>query len=61
MSRPATGDGEVLMNSREAIAAAQTVEQLRQAQSIVLPLDYASFSQRSSTLATASGCSMGAM
>ena len=40
MSRPASGDDEVLANAREAIAAAQTVEQLRQAQAVVLPLDY---------------------
>jgi hypothetical protein len=31
MSRPASGDDEILMNAREAIASAQTVEQLRQA------------------------------
>ena len=41
MSRPASGDDRVLMNAREAIALAQTVEQLRQAQAVVLPLDYA--------------------
>ena len=41
MSRPATGDAQVLMSAREAIASAQTVEQLRQAQAVVLPLDYA--------------------
>jgi transposase len=41
MSRPATGDDQVLMSAREAIASAQTVEQLRQAQAVVLPLDYA--------------------
>ena len=41
MSRPASGDDEVLMNAREAITSAQTVEQLRQAQAVVLPLDYA--------------------
>ncbi len=40
MSRPASGDAEVLMNARQAIASAQTVEQLRQAQAVVLPLDY---------------------
>ena len=40
MSRPASGDDQVLMNAREAIASAQTVEQLRQAQAVVLPLDY---------------------
>jgi transposase len=40
MSRRASGDDEVLLSAREAIAAAQTVEQLRQAQSVVLPLDY---------------------
>ena len=36
MSRPASGDDEVLANAREAIAAAQTVEQLRQAQAVVI-------------------------
>ena len=41
MSRPASGDDRVLTNAREAIASAQTVEQLRQAQAVVLPLDYA--------------------
>ena len=40
MSRPASGDAEVLMNARQAIASAQTVEQLRQAQAVVLPLEY---------------------
>ena len=40
MSRPASGDDDVLMNAREAIASAQTVEQLRQAQAVVLPVDY---------------------
>lgn len=41
MSRPASGDDRILMNAREAIASAQTVKQLRQAQAVVLPLDYA--------------------
>jgi transposase len=41
MSRPASGDDEALTRAREAIASAQTVEQLRQAQAVVLPLDYA--------------------
>lgn len=41
MSRPASGDREVLLKAREAIATAQTVEQLRQAQAVVLPLEYA--------------------
>ena len=40
MSRSASGDAEVLMNARQAIASAQTVEQLRQAQAVVLPLDH---------------------
>lgn len=40
MSRPASGDAEVLMDARQAIASAQTVEQLRQAQAVVLPLDF---------------------
>ena len=41
MSRPASGNEEILIRAREAIAAAQTVEQLRQAQAVVLPLEYA--------------------
>ena len=41
MSRPASGDEEVLARAREAISTAQTAEQLRQAQAVVLPLDYA--------------------
>ena len=40
MSRPASGDDEVLKNAREALASAETVAQLRQAQAVVLPLDY---------------------
>ena len=40
MSRPASGDAEVLKRARQAIASAQTVEQLRQAQAVVLPLDH---------------------
>jgi len=38
MSRPASGDDKVLANARQAIATAQTLEQLRQAQAVVLPL-----------------------
>jgi transposase len=41
MSRPASGDEEILSKARAAISTAQTVEQLRQAQAVVLPLDYA--------------------
>lgn len=41
MSRPASGDAEVLQSAREVVANAQTVAQLRQAQAVVLPLDYA--------------------
>lgn len=40
MSRPASGDEAVLIRARAAIAAAHTVEQLRQAQAVVLPVDY---------------------
>lgn len=40
MSRPASGDQEVLVKARAAITTAQTAEQLRQAQAVVLPLDY---------------------
>ena len=40
MSRPASGDDIALANAREAIVCAQTVEQLRQAQAVVLPVDY---------------------
>lgn len=39
MARPARG-AEVLEMAREAIACAQTLEQLRQAQAVVLPLDH---------------------
>ena len=39
MSRPVRG-AENLERAREALAQAQTVEQLRQAQAVVLPLDY---------------------
>ena len=41
MSRPASGDDQILLNACEAIASAQTVEQLRQTQAVVLSLDYA--------------------
>ena len=41
MSRLASGDEAVLLKAREAMASAQTVKQLRQAQAVVLPLDYA--------------------
>ena len=40
MARPATGDKEVLVRAREAIASATTLAQLRQAQAVVFPLDY---------------------
>jgi transposase len=40
MSRPASGSDDVLDTARRAIASAQTVEQLRQAQAVVLPRDY---------------------
>ena len=40
MARPASGDTQVLIKARRAIAQAQTVEQLRQAQAVVLPLDF---------------------
>lgn len=40
MSRLASGDTEVLVHARQIIASAQTVEQLRQAQAVVLPLDF---------------------
>lgn len=39
MSRPASGDEAVLLMAREAIASAKTIEQLRQAQAVLLPLD----------------------
>ncbi|MEQ1814368.1 MAG: winged helix-turn-helix domain-containing protein [Candidatus Nitrotoga sp.] len=41
MSRPASGNDEILIRAREAIASALTVGQLRQAQAVVLPLDHA--------------------
>lgn len=40
MSRPASGDAQIVESARQAIASAQTLEQLRQAQGVVLPLDY---------------------
>ena len=40
MSRPASGDAEILKSARQAIASAQTARQLRQAQAVVLPLDH---------------------
>jgi hypothetical protein len=40
MSRPASGGAGVLMNARQAIASARTVDQLRQAQAVVLPRDH---------------------
>lgn len=39
MARPASGQ-EVLVQAKEAIAKAHTVEELRQAQAVVLPLAY---------------------
>lgn len=41
MSRPASGSKAALLKARKLILTAQTVEQLRQAQAVVLPLDYA--------------------
>jgi hypothetical protein len=40
ISRPVSGDDQILMNARKAIASAQTSKQLRQVQAVVLPLDY---------------------
>ena len=40
MSRPPSGDIEVLRSARQALSSARTAEQLRQAQAVVLPLDY---------------------
>jgi len=40
MGRPASGSNEIVGRAREAIAQAKTVEQLRQAQAVVLPVDY---------------------
>lgn len=39
MARTAS-EVDVLERARQAIVSAQTVEQLRQAQAVVLPLDY---------------------
>ena len=39
MARPATGDEEVVVRAREAIACAKTLGQLRQAQAVVFPLE----------------------
>ncbi len=40
MSRTASGSDKVLLSARQVIVSAPTVEQLRQAQAVVLPLDY---------------------
>ena len=39
MARPASGQ-DVLEQAKEAIVSARTVEQLRQAQAVVLPLEF---------------------
>jgi transposase len=41
MARPFTGDDEVLKRARETIRSDCTLEQFRQAQAVVLPLDHA--------------------
>jgi transposase len=41
MSRPASGSKVALLKARKMISSAQTVEQLRQAQAVVFPLDFA--------------------
>ena len=41
MSRPFTGDEEVLKRARQTIRSDCTLEQFRQAQAVLLPLDYA--------------------
>lgn len=40
MARPVTGDAQAIEHARIAIAQASTVEQLRQAQAVLLPLVY---------------------
>ena len=40
MPCPTSGNDEVLRYAREAITSAQTIEQLRQAQAVVLPLNH---------------------
>jgi len=39
MARPASGK-DVLEKAKEALANARTVEELRQAQAVILPLEY---------------------
>jgi hypothetical protein len=39
MARPATGK-EVLAKAKEALAKARTVEQIREAQAVILPLEH---------------------
>ena len=41
MSRPFTGDEEVLKRARQTIRSNCTLEQFRQAQAVLLPLDHA--------------------
>jgi len=55
MARPARGR-EVLSNAREAVAKARTVQELRQAQSVLLPLEFG-FSMEQ--VAAATGISKG--
>lgn len=40
MSRPASGSSAELLKARKLISSARTVEQLRQAQAVVMPLDF---------------------
>jgi transposase len=40
MARPVTGDDETVRLAQQAISQAQTIEQLRQAQAVLLPLVY---------------------
>jgi hypothetical protein len=57
MSRPASGDAQALMDARQAIASAQTVEQLRQAQAVVLPIDYGlSLAETAQVIGVSPGC-----
>jgi hypothetical protein len=56
MARPFTGDEEVLKSARSAIRGARTLEQLRQAQAVVLPLDHAmSLAQTAAVLGVSPG------
>jgi hypothetical protein len=51
MARPASGK-EILTKARENVTKARTVEELRQAQSVILPLEFVFFMEQAATAVT---------